>query len=194
MQASFGVRHAELKHDQSITGVALTDEGFLAGYARANRYTHGTGILLGLNGRKPIFPCSCVNWFYNLRWSALWGPTQTSAESFASVEANDPDFSASAASVNGAYTNIDDTLFIGEVQLGLEWTHALQCIPANAFCRFAIEYQRWDGGSGFSAADSFAGITLDGETSATSIVAAGGSAEEPQMDLFGFTFGTGLTW
>jgi hypothetical protein len=194
MQASVGVRHAEIEHNESITGLALTDEGLLQGYSRANRNTRGTGLLFGLYGRKPVFPCSCVNWFYNLRWSTLWGPTETAAETFASVQSSDPNFVASASSVNAAYTAVDDTLFIGEVQLGLEWTHALQCIPANAFCRFAVEYQRWDGGSGYSAADSFAGITITGETDPTSIVSTTGAAEEPQMDLVGFTFGTGLTW
>jgi hypothetical protein len=194
MQAAVGVRHAEIEHNESITGIALTDEGLLDGFARANRQSRGTGILLGLYGRKPIFPCSCVNWFYNVRWSAVWGPTQTAAETFAAVQSNDPDFTASAASVNGAYTNVDDTLFIGEVQLGLEWNYALVCMPANAFFRVAVEYQRWDGGAGFSAADSFAGITIETEVDPTSIATTTASAAAPQMDLFGFTIGTGLTW
>jgi hypothetical protein len=194
MQAAVGVRHAELWADDGITGLALTDEGLLNGFGRANRNTRGTGILLGLSGRKPLFPCSCINWFYNARWSALWGPTQTSAETFAAVQSSDPDFVASAASVNGAYTTIDDTLFIGEIQLGLEWNYCLCCLPANAFFRVAIEYQRWDGGQGFSAADSFAGITIVDEVDPTSIVTTTASADEPQLDLLGFTIGTGLTW
>jgi hypothetical protein len=194
MQAAVGLRHAELEASESITGLGLTDDGLLSGYGRANRYTRGTGILLGLYGRKPLFPCSSVNWFYNVRWSAVWGPTHTSAETFAAVQAGDDDFTASAASVNGAYTCVDDTLFIGEVQLGLEWNYALVCMPANAFFRVALEYQRWDGGSGFSGANSFAGITLDGDTEANSIISTSASAPAPQMDLIGFTIGTGLTW
>ena len=194
MQASVGVRHAEIWANEGITGLAFTDEGLLNGFGRANRMSRGTGFLLGLYGRKPIFPCSCVNWFYNARWSALWGPTQTSAETFAAVQASDPDFVASAASVNGAYTTIDDTLFIGEIQLGLEWDYCLCCLPANAFFRVAVEYQRWDGGRGLSASDSFAGITIDQGVDPTSIVTTTASADEPQMDLLGFTIGTGLTW
>ena len=62
--------------------------------------------------------------------------------------------------INGAYTTIDDTLFIGEIQLGLEWNYGLCCLPANAFFRMALEYQRWDGGQGVSEADSFAGISI----------------------------------
>lgn len=194
MQAAIGLRHAELDFSESITGLALTDEGLLSGYGRANSSTRGTGFLLGLYGRTPVFPCSSVHWFYNLRWSALWGPTYTAVETHAAVAANDPNFTASAASINGAYTAVDDTLFIGEIQLGLEWIHALACIPANAFFRVAIEYQRWDGGPGVSGANSFAGITLQNETEATSIVSTSALAEAPQLDLLGFTIGTGLTW
>lgn len=194
MQASAGLRHANIEFSESISGLALTDAGLLSGYGRGNRSTRGTGFLLGLYGRKPVFPCSSVNWFYNVRWSALWGPTRTSAETFASVQASDPDFTASAASVNGAYTCVDDTLFIGEIQVGLEWNYALVCMPANAFFRAAVEYQRWDGGPGASGANSFAGITLDGDTVASSIINTSAGAESPQLDLLGFTIGTGLTW
>jgi hypothetical protein len=194
MQAAMGVRHASIENNEGVTGLALTEEGLLSGFARANRLSRGTGLLFGLYGRKPLYPCSCVNWFYNARISTLWGPTQTSAETFAQVQSNDPDFVAGAASVNGAYSNIDDTLFIGEIQLGLEWNYALACLPANAFFRTALEYQRWDGGKGFSAADSFAGIALDDGFPVESVVSTSASAAEPQMDLFGFTIGTGLTW
>ena len=194
MQAALGVRHADLEINQGITGLASTEEGILSGFARANRQVRGTGLLLGLYGRKPIYPCSCVSWFYNARWSALWGPTQTAAETFASVQSSDPDYVASAGSVNGAYTNVDDTLFIGEFQLGLEWDYALRCLPANAFFRAAVEYQRWDGGSGSSAANSFAGITVDSGIDPTSVVSTQASALAPQLDLIGFTLGTGLTW
>jgi hypothetical protein len=124
----------------------------------------------------------------------LWGPTQTAAETFAAVQSNDPNFIAGAASVNGAYTNVDDTMFIGEIQLGLEWDYPLACLPANAFFRTAIEYQRWDGGRGYSAANSFAGIAINNGSPNESIVSTAAGAPEPQMDLFGFTIGTGLTW
>jgi hypothetical protein len=194
MQAALGVRHAEIQNNESITGLAITNEGMLNGFARANRLSRGTGLMMGLYGRKPIFPCSCVHWFYNARLSTLWGPTQTSVETFAAVNASDEDFVASAGSVNGAYTTVDDTLFIGEVQLGLEWDYALCCLPANAFFRLAIEYQRWDGGQGSSAANSFAGIAIDTGFPEASIVSTNAAADTPQMDLFGFTIGTGLTW
>lgn len=188
MQGSFGVRHAEIEHGESLTGTALTSDANLFGYAEAERYTRGTGIVLGWYGRKPLFPCSCVHWFYNLRWSALWGPTQTAVETGATVLATD----ANAGSINGASTSVDDNLFISEIQLGLEWNYALRCMPANAFFRAAVEYQRWAGGIGYSEASSFAGIEVDDEF--TEIGTTFASAAAPELDLIGITLGTGLTW
>jgi hypothetical protein len=188
MQASFGVRYGSVDHSESIVGTALGDDARFISYAQSSRYSHGTGIVLGLYGRKPLFPCSCVHWFYNARWSALWGPTGTSAETFAAVMAD----GSSAGSVNGASTRVSDTMYIGEIQLGLEWNYALRCLPANAFFRAALEYQRWDGGTGYSESASFAEYTDDNDFS--SEISAYTSAAEPQMDLVGITIGTGLTW
>jgi hypothetical protein len=188
MQASVGVRHASIENHESAVGTVLGDNSRFFGFARSERESRGTGILLGLYGRKPLFPCSCVHWFYNARWSTLWGPTHTWAETFAAVTID----GGNAGSVNGASTCVDDTLNIGEIQLGLEWNYALQCLPANAFFRAAVEYQRWDGGKGFSEAGSFASYEDDDEFESTA--SAYTCAVEPQMDLFGLTFGTGLTW
>jgi hypothetical protein len=196
MQAAMGIRHAEIDHNESLWALANADQGLLTGMARANRLSRGTGLMFGLYGRKPIYPCSCVHWFYNARWSALWGPTQTSVETFASVNvtSTDPNISGSAASVNGAYTNVDDTLFIGELQLGLEWLYSLQCVPANAFFRAALEYQRWDGGKGFSVSNSFAGAEVITTADPLSVITADAAASVPQMDLIGIALSTGLTW
>jgi hypothetical protein len=99
---------------------------------------------------------------------------------------------SNAGSINSASTYVDDTLFVGEIQLGLEWTYALRCLPANAFFRTAIEYQRWDGGPGFSEAGSFASYTGSGSNTSTADTET--SAASPQLDLVGLTLGTGLTW
>jgi hypothetical protein len=188
MQGSVGVRHAEIEHAESLTGTALASEANLFGYAEADRYTRGTGIVLGWYGRKPIYPCSCVHWYYNLRWSALWGPTQTAVETGATVLAT----GGNAGSVNGAATCVDDNLFIGEVQLGLEWNYALKCLPANAFFRAGIEYQRWTGGIGYSESGSFAGLEVNNEF--TTVGSTFASAAAPELDLIGITLGSGLTW
>ncbi len=198
MQFSAGVRHAEIEHDASLIATALADDSVIFGFAGAHRQTRGTGIVLGWYGRKPIFPCSCVHWFYNFHWSAVWGPTETAAETgvLLSLTSQDPDAIATAGSVNGASTSVDDNLFIGEIQLGLEWDYALRCLPANAFCRVALEYQRWSGGQGFSAANSFAGAAIDdGSTVTTTTIGdALALADAPELDLIGLAVSTGLTW
>jgi hypothetical protein len=187
-QASLGVRHGSLQFSDSVTGLSLDDDARHMAFARSDSYSRGTGVVMGLYGRKPLFPCSCVHWFYNARWSALWGPTSTSAETFAAVMVD----GSSAGSVNGASTYVDDTLIIGEIQVGLEWNYALQCLPANAFFRTAVEYQRWDGGPGSSEAGSFASYT--DTSSYTSMTSVATSSASPQLDLVGITIGTGLTW
>jgi hypothetical protein len=194
MQFSAGVRHAEIEHSEGVTVNALTDDAILMGYAQDSRLTRGTGVVFGWYGRRPVFPCSCVHWFYNVRWSAMWGPTETEAETAVLLSATNSGAGvvATAGSTNGAATFVDDTLFVGEVQLGLEWDYALQCLPANAFFRSALEYQRWDGGRGFSAATSFAGVEINNVPTAFAQGIA--SAEEPQLDLVGASIGAGLTW
>ena len=194
MQFSAGVRHAEIEHDASLNATALADDSVLFAFADAHRVSRGTGIELGWYGRKPIFPCSCVHWFYNFHWSALWGPTETAAETgvLVALTSLDPDAVAAAGSVNGASTHVSDNLFIGEIQLGLEWDYALRCLPANAFCRAAVEYQRWSGGQGYSAANSFAGVEIDDEP--TTLGDALAIADSPELDLIGLAISTGLTW
>jgi hypothetical protein len=198
MQFALGVRHAEIEHNAALNAAALADDSVLFGFANAHRQSRGTGLLLGWYGRKPVFPCSCVNWFYNFRWSALWGPTETAAETgvLTTLTSSDPDAVASAGSVNGASTVANDTLFIGEIQLGLEWDYALRCMPANAFCRLAVEYQRWSSGTGYSQANSFAGSGIDNNGTITQLTLgdALAIADAPELDLVGLAVSTGLTW
>ncbi len=194
MQFSAGVRHAEIEHNAVLNAEALADDSVLFSYADAHRASRGTGIVLGWYGRKPIFPCSCVHWFYNFRWSAVWGPTETAADTgvLVSLTSADPLAVAAAGSVNGASTRSNGDMFIGEIQLGLEWDYALRCIPANAFCRVAAEYQRWDGGTGYSASNSFAGVEINSVP--TTFGNALAVADTPELDLVGLTIGAGLTW
>lgn len=192
MQVSAGIRHAEIEHAEGITGNALGDDAILMGYGQASRYSRGTGVIFGIYGRRPIFPCSCVHWFYNVHWSTMWGPTATAVETATMITATDVDGVATAGSVNGASTYVDDTLYVGEFQLGLEWDYALACLPANAFFRAAVEYQRWDGGRGFSSSTSFAAVeVMATETAYGEFNAA---AAEPELDLLGISLSTGLTW
>jgi hypothetical protein len=100
--------------------------------------------------------------------------------------------SSPSAPLVGAATvtrnNAKSDLQIAEIQVGVEWDYALECIPANFFFRTAYEYQDWNivgpptGGAGF-------GGTI-GELTTNSFSAAGLG----DMQLNGLTFATGLTW
>lgn len=204
MMLSGGVRYALIQSDQSVTGLAQTlanaadDETtiLLSGYGRGDSLFRGTGLVLGLNGSQPLFPCSCVQLFWNLRGSVMWGQTDTSAETFANVESFDPAGAGAAASVNGASTSLNDDLWIGEVQLGLQWDYCLRCIPARSFVRCAVEYQRWEGAKGFSEAGSAAsGAVFESGVPVTAAdIETLASAGAPKLDLIGLTIGAGLTW
>jgi hypothetical protein len=199
MVLSGGVRYALLENDSSVTGLAETlldpadDEtiAVLTGYGRSDALTRGTGLVLGLSGRQPLFPCSCVNIFWNMRGSVLWGTTETYSETSASVMVFDPANVGNASTVNSAHTGVDDSMFVGEVQLGLEWDYRLCCIPANAFARFAVEYQRWDGGPGTSESFSEAAAVENQDVANVSTYSI---ASGPQLDLLGIAIGAGLTW
>lgn len=193
-QFAFGCRYALISHDESIYGRAVVDfdnPSILQGGARRNRQAHGTGLTVALNGRKPLFCNSCAHWFYNVRTSILWGSNQSEVESWADVTAISPATVADAGSVNTATAVVVDDLFIGEIQVGIEWDFALRCLPAKAFFRTAFEYQYWDASTGLAASGSFAGLSTGGDAYQ---VTTGSSAPGLIVDFVGLSIGTGFTW
>ncbi|MCA9232736.1 MAG: hypothetical protein KDA57_18955 [Planctomycetales bacterium] len=190
-QFSFGARYALIEHHESVIAMAEVDEGLINGGARSNRQAHGTGITFGLNGRKPLFCNSCAHWFYNLRSSILWGCNHNEVETWSEAILIDTDATAIAGSKDGAIASVNDDLFIGEVQVGLQWDFAMRCLPAKSFFRLAFEYQYWDASSGHAASGSFAGF---GDPAATSLGTAYADAPGMRVDLLGFHVGTGFTW
>lgn len=190
-QFTFGVRYALLEHHESLYARSDTQDGLLSAYARRNRQAHGTGLTFGLNGRKPLFPCSCVHWFYNARGSVLWGCSHNEVESEANVVTTvGGAVVAAAGSINGASASVNEDLFIGEIQAGLQWDFALRCLPAKAFFRTAFEYQYWDASLGGAGSASFAGVSGVGDYQVT----AGSFAPGLIVDFVGFSIGSGFTW
>jgi hypothetical protein len=94
----------------------------------------------------------------------------------------------SASSFNGAQVTADDDLFIGELQVGVEWDYPLCWLPAKAFFRVAAEYQYWDASRGDAYSESFAEDV--GVSGGYAFVNSGGL----QTDLIGFSLGAGFTW
>ncbi len=187
-QLSFGARYAMIEHDENIYARSVSDDGLLTGYGRANRQAHGTGLTFGLNGRKPLFCNSCAHWFYNVRSSILWGCIRNGVESDATATGT----GAYSGTIDGAAVAVNDDLFIGEVQLGIEWDFALRCLPAKSFFRAAFEYQYWDASTGFATSGSVAGF--GNPQSPNAVVAVNTSAPGLIVDLIGFSVGTGFTW
>lgn len=193
-QLTFGTRYARIEHHEAIYGRSNTEDGLLEAYARRNRAARGTGLTSSFNIRKPLFPCSCAHWYLNARTSFLWGRTYNEVESEASVASVGAGASVAAAgSIDGAVVAVDDDLFIGEIQAGLQWDFALRCLPAKAFFRTAFEYQYWDAGLGGASSGSFAGV-VDGGSGTAYQVTASSYAPGLVVDFVGFTIGSGFTW
>lgn len=192
-QLSFGARYALISHDESIYGRSIDPNSgsILEGGARRNRSATGTGLTMGLNLRKPLFCNSCAHWFFSGRTSILWGSNQNDVESRASVVALGGATVANAGTIDGASTWIQDDLFIGEIQAGIEWDFALRCLPAKAFFRTAFEYQYWDGSIGSASSGSFAGLANGGDTFQAT---TGSWAPGIIVDFVGLSVGTGFTW
>ncbi|TWT30235.1 hypothetical protein KOR34_47930 [Posidoniimonas corsicana] len=191
---TFGVRYALLQHDTALSVDAQVDNGasgtgVISGNARANRLAAGTGITSSLSGRKPLFCDSCIHLFYGARGSVVWGSISNSVE----TDTIEVTAGATAGSYNGAVAEVDDAMFIGEVQLGLEFDYRVVCFPADAFFRVALEYQYWNADSGSAVASSFAGF---GGPSPTPLSQgqAYAQANGATLDLIGLSVGTGFTW
>ena len=184
LTAAVGARYAYFEHDYCVAGFGTADDDVLTGIGRTARNAYGTGVTFAVDGRRPLFCGSCAHLFFNLRGSVLWGTSRTGAETMSTVA--DP--AGSAGSFNGALVADSDQLYIGEVQLGVEWNYPLQCLPAIAFFRVAAEYQYWDAGRGYAYATSFAEEV--GVVAGVAEAAGGGL----RMDLLGFALGAGFTW
>ncbi|MCA9093669.1 MAG: hypothetical protein KDA68_09300 [Planctomycetaceae bacterium] len=181
-----GARHASFDIDSQIHTFGVFTTGNFTNLFLANGSSFdGTGLTYGLAARRPISG-SNFNLFASARGGSLWGQTDSYGRAAGAVA------SSPSAPLLGAATvtrnNAKADLQIAEIQVGLEWNHALECVPANFFCRTSYEYQYWNinglptGGAGF-------GGTI-GELTTNSFSSAGLG----DMRLNGFSFATGLTW
>ena len=185
LDASFGVRYASLDSSGSATALSTDIQTLGAAAAYSASSFNGTGITGGLQGRTPINCCSNLHYFWNVRGSVIWGSSSASAITAAAASDNP----ANANSVNAAFAASDsESLWIGEIQVGLQWEHQLTCIPANAFFRVAAEYQNWNADNGSGAFATSLALTPGAGGAATA------QAGDIELDLVGLTIGTGFTW
>ncbi len=185
-QFTFGARYAHLELGSSVTGTSLFASELLSGSAFSGFQFEGVGLTTSLNGKRQI-GCSNCSWFYNARASFLWddqGGARVGTQAFQTGQIN------TAFRVDQGVAQGNTDLFIGEIQLGLQYDRALKCIPANAFIRGAFEYQYWDT-TGAGSLLTISRAELVGVESSTAFASSGGDAI---LDLVGFSIGAGITW
>jgi hypothetical protein len=182
---SFGVRYASVNNDRSLNVSAFGGLPAAAGdtltTSFASQQFNGTGITFGFWALRPICCDSPIKVFVANRYSFLWGTSEAAAQTNATAG-----LAATATNVALA-SSTNGSLFIAELQLGLQWDAQLQCFPGRAFVRGAFEYQYWDAANNTVSArsNSFADA---GVSSSSAFVNAG----DLLFSLVGFNLGAGI--
>ncbi len=181
---SFGLRYAELAQTDSVSVTELVGSDIYSGAAFSRSEFSGVGPTIALTGWKPMDECGHLHFFYSARGSFLWDD-----DAFNGVETRASYVgSPAAAGINGAVASGAGDMFIGELQLGAQWNFELVRNRADAFFRFAFEYQYWD------TNNTGAAISATTLTTASRNVLASAHSGDSQTSLVGFSVGTGFTW
>lgn len=122
---SFGARHAQISNEVSW-GIADLEHGEQISLEN-HHWFDGIGLTLGLEGRRP-YGCRGFSLYSNVRGSVIWGQNQGAVGVW---------------SINLDEAAVDETLWIGEAQLGLEWSRQVNSCGGTVFARVLGEYQHW---------------------------------------------------
>jgi hypothetical protein len=194
-EASLGARYASLERNSTTVGYGTVGDVNLLGVAMGANEIEGAGFTGMLSGRKPL-GCNC-GWhaFWRYRGSLLWADSTASVLTEGNAVIKAPIGAAAANSQDraSASKDHDETVFISELQLGVQFCQPLCCSPALFFFRVAVEYQLWRTGDVFAESNSFASLAggpplFGGQVDATSKAHDGG------LDMFGLVIGTGITF
>jgi hypothetical protein len=196
MMLTFGARHASFEQHDSVTSVTRIDNLILDFFdlytqrAAALRDFDGTGLTFSWAGSTPVDRTRKSSIFWNLRGSTLWG--QNKAAAATTVMGNyfivDPDTALVEFGVDDDLSETDETLFIGEVQLGVRWSCMVRSLNAQMFAQVAAEYQYWNAGGGNAIAlESLRNIE---NSELVSSVRTG----DLETSLVGFALSTGFVW
>jgi hypothetical protein len=178
IQSSLGARHASMHRRQVFTLSTLDYQGgggddASSLLARISRQLNGTGLTLGLDGRRPLGSTSLAL-VGGLRGSVVWGRNAAHQQlAFAEVvPAGVGDLNvADMQGFNGAFS-VDDAMFIGELQAGVEWSQPCDALCGAVFMRSLFEAQWW----------SYDGFNI-----------GLGSADPESIQFLGATFAVGFT-
>ncbi len=181
-----GGRYVGMEADSAVSVAGLANGGldFFHATAMSDIEFDGIGVTTSIGGRIPLKECcGCVYLLWNVRGSVLWGESSNSVQTTATTIGA----AANGTSIDSATVSDDSSMYIVEAQLGAQWEHELRCMPAAAFFKIAAEYQFWDVSTGEVGTVSSAAI-------ATSSALARANSGDFDLNLLGFTVGTGLTW
>lgn len=184
MLGTFGVRHGSIDHDrvERVTGF-VNGDAFQLG-ARTGEEFHGTGLTFSLSGLKSINPCRGLAFYSSMRGSTLWGGAETTAITTSSFSGP----GGTAGSINGAIVDEDETMFIGEIGAGLQWSRCVRNFNGRMFARVGAEYQYWGTSDANAVAQSSSGTV--GVSDGTALANGG----DQSTSLVGLTLMTGFAW
>ncbi|MDA7979070.1 MAG: hypothetical protein MPJ50_09925 [Pirellulales bacterium] len=194
--SSIGGRYADIEREAKVVGIGRLGGGTdLLGLAVGSNEIEGAGITFSIGASRPLYHRCGWNFFWNYRGSYLY--TDYSASSLTQADAfrTAPMVNATAIARNAAFAaaNNDEGVYVSEAQIGLQYERQLCCVPALFFCKIAVEYQHWDTGDAFAQSTSFAQVQgvpgpYGARVDSTSV------AHDGDLDLIGFTIGSGFTY
>lgn len=85
MMASIGGRYADARRSVALSSASLAATDFLTASGLAEQSTDGLGVTFSLSGIRPLACCDCLDVFWKLRGSCLWGDSTSSALTSAMV-------------------------------------------------------------------------------------------------------------
>jgi hypothetical protein len=180
-----GLRQAEFARNSIVSASDVFGNGLYSASASASSRFSGLGITTSLYGLSRLGP-SDWSLYYGGRASYL---SACYSSAFADASASYVNNHAAAySSPAGGYANGD--AFIGELQFGVQYSHALESLPATAFFRFGGEVQYWHVNNGCSAN----GMANAGPLSGSALVTATAAVGDSNLALLGFGFTAGLAW
>ncbi len=181
---SFGVRYGQLNQGSSLSVSNESADGVIMSMVSSQRNFSGPGLTCGLTGLKPLMGRN-FNLFYSVRGSILWDGSARKSIEIGSINVGDD---ASIIPVTCGEVLCHSDMFIGEMQIGAQWNFELCNHCADAFFRFALEYQYWKANQ-----TSDMGFAINNTANDHQVIAST-RTDIPRVDLIGFTVATGFTW
>jgi hypothetical protein len=182
---TFGARYADYDHARNNAVIGAVNGDLYSLSSVQGESFHGTGLTFSLSGLRPLKRKPCLALYVSARGSTLFGEVETLAETSSSFYGP----SGNAGSVNGALASSDETLFMAEIQAGLQWSRCVRSFNGRMFARAVFEYQYWgaDDPSAVAYSESFS-------IPANSFGSAYAEGGEHDFDLIGFSIATGFAW